>query len=268
MTASDRSLLIVGDVAIGLIDNGDGTYSVMSSGGTGGGGDASAANQTTQIGHEAAIRTAVEAMDDWDESDRAKVNLIASQAGIDGGSGNVSAKTIRSVLATDVALPAGENHVGNVTGKSAVLDFTLSLDTSGAYASGDVLADTQALSNAMRVNDGTGVAYSLVLNDKDDQGQALDLYFLSANNSLGTENSAPSISDANADAILGFVSITTSDWQDLGGCRIAFIPASRLGIGLKAGSGVTTIWLAAICRSGTPTYTASGITGRLTILQD
>lgn len=40
-------------------------------------------------------------LDDWDESDRAKVNLIASQAGIDGGSGAVSAKTVRTILATD-----------------------------------------------------------------------------------------------------------------------------------------------------------------------
>lgn len=61
-----------------------------------------------------AIQTAVQIMDDWDESDRAKVNPIAGQAGVQGGSGTVSALTQRVVLATDVALPAGTNAVGKL----------------------------------------------------------------------------------------------------------------------------------------------------------
>ena len=48
-----------------------------------------------------AIRVSAAVIDDWDESDRAKVNLIASQAGVDGNSGNKSDKTVRVVLATD-----------------------------------------------------------------------------------------------------------------------------------------------------------------------
>ena len=54
-------------------------------------------------------------MDDWDESDRAKVNPIVGQAGVQGGSGAVSANTQRVVLATDVALPTGANVIGAVT---------------------------------------------------------------------------------------------------------------------------------------------------------
>lgn len=65
-------------------------------------------------GNLAAIRTAIEIIDDWDESDRAKVNPIAGQAGVQGGSGVVSANTQRVVLATDVALPAGSNNIGIV----------------------------------------------------------------------------------------------------------------------------------------------------------
>ena len=66
-----------------------------------GGGDASAANQSTQITAEQAIQTAVEAMDDWDESNRAKVNPIAGQVGVAGGTGAVDAATQRTVMATD-----------------------------------------------------------------------------------------------------------------------------------------------------------------------
>lgn len=43
--------------------------------------------------------TALQIMDDWDESDRAKVNPIVGQAGVDGGVGNASSKTLRTVPA-------------------------------------------------------------------------------------------------------------------------------------------------------------------------
>jgi len=51
-------------------------------------------------------------MDDWDESDRAKVNPIAGQAGIAGGSGVDGASVPRVSLATDIPLPAGTNVLG------------------------------------------------------------------------------------------------------------------------------------------------------------
>ncbi len=48
-----------------------------------------------------AMAASLAAMDDWDESNRAKVNLIASQAGITGGAGAVAANTPRVTLASD-----------------------------------------------------------------------------------------------------------------------------------------------------------------------
>jgi hypothetical protein len=65
-------------------------------------------------GNLAGAATSLAVMDDWDESDRAKVNLIVGQAGVQGGSGTVSASTQRVTLATDVALPAGTNTLGSV----------------------------------------------------------------------------------------------------------------------------------------------------------
>lgn len=53
-------------------------------------------------------------LDDWDETNRAAVNTIAGQVGVQGASGVVTALTQRVVLATDVALPAGDNNIGNV----------------------------------------------------------------------------------------------------------------------------------------------------------
>jgi hypothetical protein len=144
------------------------------------------------------------------------------------------------------------------------VDVTLSLDTS-AYADGDLLADTQEVSGALTVANGTGVIQSITVIDEDDQGVAMDLVFLSANNTLGTENSAPSITDAHARDILGRVRVNASDYIDLGGVRIATVVG--VGIGIKAGSGVDDIWVAAITR-GAPTYTASGVRLRIYIAND
>lgn len=245
---------------------------------------AAAASKSTAMSTEdksqldAAV-TALQIIDDWDESDRAKVNPIVGQAGVQGGSGAVSATTQRMVLATDVGLPAGSNIVGKVgidqttpgttdrvtVGGVTLIDVTLSLDT-GAYANGDLLADTQAVANAVRVNDGTGILHSVMIVDEDDQGAAFDLYFLSANNTLGSENSAPSISDANARDILCRVSVATADYSDLGGVKVANLHSlNRI---IKGASGSTSIYVAAVNGSGTPTYTASGVKLRIGIIQN
>lgn len=144
-----------------------------------------------------------------------------------------------------------------------IVDCTLSADTA-ILASGDIIADTQVLStSAMRQIDGTGKIISVAVFDEDDQGTAIDLLFFDALVSLGTENSAPSVTDANMRNFLGSVSVAAADFIDYGGVRTAF--KADLCIPVKAGSGVQTLWVAAICRSGTPTYTASGIKLRVGI---
>ncbi|MGH2596138.1 MAG: hypothetical protein ACRDH7_09265 [Actinomycetota bacterium] len=50
---------------------------------------------------DTAIQTSVQIMDDWDESDRAKVNPIVGQAGVAAGAGAVSATVQRATLASD-----------------------------------------------------------------------------------------------------------------------------------------------------------------------
>lgn len=60
------------------------------------------------------IKTAVEKIDDWDESDRAKVNPIAGQAGIAANAGNMDALTTRVVIATN------DTHYGTVGASSDI----------------------------------------------------------------------------------------------------------------------------------------------------
>jgi len=68
----------------------------------------------------AAIAASLSILDDWDETNRAAVNTIAGQVGVQGASGVVTALTQRVVLATDVALPAGTNNIGDVDVLSVV----------------------------------------------------------------------------------------------------------------------------------------------------
>lgn len=159
----------------------------------------------------------------------------------------------------DVGNQIGEDHTN-------VVDVVLSTDTS-IYADGDVLADTQLVNAVTRGVDKNGILRSIVVVDKDDQKIAMDLIFFSANVSLGTENAAPSISDTNAANILGRVNIATGDYVDLGGVSVGFKAISD-GMLIKPVTATDDIYVAAITRGGTPTYTAAGLTLRLGFSQD
>lgn len=135
-----------------------------------------------------------------------------------------------------------------------VFDVTLTLDTS-AYADGDVFADTQSVGTVFLNSGGGRTLMSVHVLDEDDQGMGFDLIFFDANTSLGTENSAPSISDANARGIIGRVPISNSEFYDIGGSRLA----TRTGINLPLqGNASSTLYVAAIIR-GTATYSANGV---------
>lgn len=192
-------------------------------------GAATAANQTTIIGHVDGIETSL-------------TTIAGAVAGTE-------------VQVDVLTVAAGENHIGQIGTDDTVIDLTASLDTS-AYTAADVLFDTQSIASVGRVNAGIVVLQSLFVLDEDDQGAAMDIYFLDANTSLGTENSAPSISDANARNILGHVSIASADYKDLGGVKV--LTKTGIGLVMKLGAGVTTLYVAGVT-GGTPTHTASGL---------
>ena len=69
---------------------------------------------------DSAAEASLSVLDDWDESDRAKVNPIVGQAGVAGGTGVDGATVQRVSLATNVALPAGTNAIGKLAANSGV----------------------------------------------------------------------------------------------------------------------------------------------------
>lgn len=169
-------------------------------------------------------------------------------------------------LKTQTVLGAGENRIGSLGGITAIIDVTLSLDTV-AYAAGDVLADTQVITNALRVNGGTGVLQSITVIDRDDQKADFSIFVLESNVSFGTENAAPSITDANALTVLGGpIKIETYDYFDLGGVAVA--GKDNVGKVIKSATGSRNLYIAIINGAATPTYTAAGVTIRLGFLLD
>ena len=154
-------------------------------------------------------------------------------------------------------------EVGN---RTRILDVTLSLDTS-AYANGDLLADTQSVDAAFRLVDGSGTIRSLVVIDEDDQTlYTFSVWFLDGTGTLGTENSAPSATDAVCRTILAKVDFATTDGLDLGGSKV--YSKTGLSIPVKAITGTDDLGIAAIVTTGTPTHTASGVRVRIGIELD
>lgn len=76
-----------------------------------------------------AIKNAVEIMDDWDESDRAKVNPIVGQAGVQGAEGTITALTQRVTLATD---DDGVAHLATIAGDTTSIDGKITACNTGA----------------------------------------------------------------------------------------------------------------------------------------
>lgn len=148
--------------------------------------------------------------------------------------------------------------------QTVVRSLTMSLDTN-AYANGDVIAATQELPNAVKVIDGWGTIESLTVIDNDDQGQVFDVWVMDANVAMGTENSAPNISDADAVSILGRIPVAAADYIDLGGSKVASI--RNIGLPIKPVDGGTSIYVAIVNGTGTPTYTAAGLKLRFGIVQ-
>lgn len=151
----------------------------------------------------------------------------------------------------------GSGALRTTNGDADVATVTFTLDTS-AYASGDLIADTQAISTTLFDQKGGCVILdSITLLDEDDQGVALHFVFSTASTSMGTENGAPNISDANARNIVGKASLAATDYVDIGGAKVA--SKGALGLVLKAAAGAQALYVSIVNDTGTPTYTATGL---------
>lgn len=104
---------------------------------------------------------ALQVMDDWDESDRAKVNPIVGQAGVAAGSGASGATTQRMILATDD--PVAKALTGNYeTVAASQTDQTLgTTGATGDFLAGVLIVPGTTSPGAVSIKDGAGSAITI-----------------------------------------------------------------------------------------------------------
>lgn len=146
----------------------------------------------------------------------------------------------------------------------AVITITPTCDTN-AYASGDLIFDSTEITGAVRGLGGTAILQSVVLYDAADQKVAMTLVFANAATDFGTLNSAPDPDDTECLTVIGHVAIATTDYLDLGGASVACI--RNLGLTMKAAATTTSLWVAAVNGTGTPTYAASSLVLQIGLLR-
>ncbi len=166
-----------------------------------------------------------------------------------------------SVSNGDYIVPqsSGSAHLKVTSGEFDVVSVTFSTDTN-AYASGDLIADTQTMGTVADREGGRVILDSLTLIDQDAQGAKIYIFFHSTSTSMGTENSAPNISDANLIAgTLGYITVLTTDYVTISGAKVATL--RNLGLVLECAAASQTLYVSILNETGTPTYTAAGLVG-------
>jgi hypothetical protein len=142
------------------------------------GGSVTVDNAGTFAVQDSTAQASLSVIDDWDESDRAKVNIVAGQAGITAGAGAVGASTPRVTLASDdpavVALQILDN---------AISGSEMQVDIVGALPAGTAAIGKLAANSGVDIGDvdvtsisaGDNVIGRVKLSDGTDVADILDL---------------------------------------------------------------------------------------------
>ena len=156
-----------------------------------------------------------------------------------------------------VVAGAGEAHIGEVGGNSAVFSQALTI-TASSYSALNNVGGLLTLTNAMRGSPATrytGVLQNLTVADHANQKAPLDiLIFKSIPAATFTDHSAfPTLSQADTALVIARVSIASSDYVTIGGSAFADVTFGKTIQGTAA-----TLYAAVqIASSVSPTYAAT-----------
>lgn len=154
-----------------------------------------AATETTL----AAANTSLAILDDWDETDRAKVNVIVGQAGIAAGAGVVGVTVPRVTLASDDPAVAS----------LSVLDDWDNAASDGASVSGDVAHDAADAGEPLKMGGRADTTFQAAVADGDRVNALFDVYGVQnvrddhPNKWSYHENSSSALTDASVQAAPG-----------------------------------------------------------------
>lgn len=120
------------------------------------------------------------------------------------------------------------------------------------YTAGDICGTEQFIVLPSSKTD--AILMTVTLLDEADVFGACDIWFGTAAFSLGSDNAAPSVTDANARLVKGTVSMPAP--YDLGGCRVAEVDS--IGLPLHADVGATGVAFRIITQTGNAVFAAVG----------
>jgi len=187
--------------------------------------------------NSAAIAASASVLDDWDESDRAKVNPIVGQAGVAAGAGAVGTTTQRVTLASDdpavtalqvldnaisgsemqvdvvAALPAGTNNIGDVDVLTVPADpFGVNADAAAtAGSTGSIQAKLRLMTSQL-----DAIQTSVQLLDNAIAGNELQVDIVSGAGSGGTAATDDAAFTPATTSYTPVGGIVTSDSVDAG----------------------------------------------------
>ena len=153
-------------------------------------------------------------------------------------------------------------------GKMDVDVITLTPDTATeACSDGEVIFQADELPNIVSVDGGTCIVQSIGVLDDDDHGGAIDIVFMDTTGLLDAGDDGGTIDAADGvipDAILGVVQITSY----FDGIAWQYGYKTNIGLVLKAPSASKSIYVSAVNRGSTATWTAAGLRLQIGVIKD
>lgn len=199
--------------------------------------------------------------------------------GADGSASDIAGDTSNGIDVDVTRIAAGENHLGEVGGKSVVISSSVTRPANTtAYAAGDAVTDSTTaptvitLSGAGRINGGSGVILAATLIDSANQttkGQ-FELWLFDATATPDNDNAVFTPTDAETETLIGVIPFNTAYVGDAtsGAGGNAVYPVQGLSIPFKCGGATTSIFGLIVVRNAYTPVSAEKFTVRLHILQD
>jgi len=161
---------------------------------------------------------------------------------------DIDRPALLAALAAATPLAAGEAHVGQVGGTTAVVSAIPAV-TAVAYTAGQVIGNLMTFAGMARAAGGTGLLQDVAIQAKSIQTVAVDLVLFNAAPAASTVTNAVALSIADEDVskVVGVVHL--DDWTSLG--ATSYAQAGQLARAYKCATGVSDLFGALVARGTT-----------------
>ena len=148
-------------------------------------------------------------------------------------------------------LGAGEAHIGEVSGSTAVISVTPTISASTIYTANDVIGGKQEIALAARSSGIPITLQSLVITDLAMQNAGMNIFIFAGNPATGTytDNAELDIDDTDFGQLVGIINTSDGNWTS--GKDNSIFQLTSIGLVIDP---LTTSIYAVAKVTGTPTY--------------